>query len=59
MSKVIAVYQGDEFLSVGTYKEVCEELKIGYKTLQSLKTRFKQGKVKDKGLIIIEVEDEQ
>lgn len=57
MSKVIAVYRGDEFITVGTYKEVAEELKTTYATLQNLKSRAKKGLTKDKGLLIIEIEE--
>ncbi len=56
--KIIAVYKGDTFLSVGTYKEISKELNIGYKTLQSLKSRYDKGLVKGNGLIIIELKEE-
>ena len=58
-----AMYKGENILSIGTTKEICEEMGISIKTFQYYRTkaykeRLKNRKVKNARIIIkIEKED--
>ena len=56
-----AMYKGDEFLSEGTAKEICEDMGISIKTFQyyrssAYKERLKKRKNKN-SRIIVRIED--
>lgn len=55
-NKIYALYKGDEFMFLGTMQEISKKLNINMSNLYKIKNRTKRGLVKDKGMVLFEVE---
>ena len=56
--KEYALYNGDEFVAVGTIKEISEMTGIKYSTIRMMKTCTPKNLELNKGFMLIEVESE-
>ena len=59
MNKIYALYKGDEFIFMGTMQEMSKKLEMKLQELYKIKSRTKLGLVKEKGMVLFEVEDEE
>ena len=57
-NKEYALYNGDEFIAVGTIKEISEMTGIKYSTIRMMKTCTQKNLELNKGFMLIEVECE-
>ena len=57
-NKVYALYKGDEFIFMGTMQEMSKKLEMKLQELYKIKSRTKLGLVKEKGMVLFEVEGE-
>ena len=57
-NKEYALYNGDEFVAVGTIKEISEMTGIKYSTIRMMKSCTKKNMEQNKGFMLIEVESE-
>ena len=55
-NKIYALYKGDEFVFLGTMQEISKKLNINMSNLYKIKNRTKLGLVKEKGMVLFEVE---
>ena len=58
MNKIYALYKGDEFIFMGTIQEMSKKLEMKLQELYKIKSRTKLGLVKEKGMVLFEVEGE-
>lgn len=58
MNKIYALYKGDEFIFMGTMQEMSKKLEMKLQELYKIKSRTKLGLVKEKGMVLFEVEGE-
>lgn len=56
--KQYALYRGDEFLTIGTQKEIAEELGVKESSVRFYGSPSYRKRTDDRGLILIELEDE-
>ena len=59
--KIFAVYKGDEFIDLGTRKELAEKLNIKPNSIKFYSTPIYRKRTKDKpnSLIVIKIEDDE
>ena len=51
-----ALYNGDEFVAVGTMKEIALSTGISYSNIRNIKTRTQKNIERNKGYMLFEVE---
>lgn len=59
MAKEYAMYHGDEFIAIGTTKELAKLLKVKTRTIQFYRTTAYQKRTSGKGFIFVDLGEEQ
>ena len=54
-AKVYAIYKGDEFIELGTKKELSKKLKVSESTISFLASPFREEMVKNKKNLMIAI----
>jgi hypothetical protein len=54
--KEYALYNGDEFVAVGTMKEISQMTRFSYSAIRNIKTRTPKNIERNKGYMLFEVE---
>lgn len=57
--KEYAVYKGDEFLAIGTTKELSKKLNIKEETIRKYATNWAKKRSKGNSLIVFRVEEDE
>lgn len=58
-NKEYALYNGDEFVAVGTMKEIAQLSGLSYSNVRHIKNRTEKNLEKNYGYVLIEVEDDE
>ena len=58
-NKEYALYNGDDFVAVGTMKEIAQFSGLSYSNVRHIKNRTEKNLMKNSGYLLVEMEDEE